>query len=103
MNFLCSPYAIGLLSACPVCPVCDVGVLWPNGWMDQGETWHGGRPRPRPYCVRWGNRGPSSPKEALPPNFWPVSIVARRSPISATAEHLSNKLDYKLHTFYWYL
>jgi len=20
--------------SCPVCPVCDVGVLWPNGWMD---------------------------------------------------------------------
>jgi len=25
-----------------VCPVCDVGVLWPNDWMDQDETWHGG-------------------------------------------------------------
>jgi len=36
-----------------VCAVCDVGVLWPNGWMDQDETWHGGRPRPRPQCVRW--------------------------------------------------
>jgi len=23
-----------------VCPVCDVGVLWPNGLMDQDETWH---------------------------------------------------------------
>ena len=34
-----------------VCPVCGVGVLWPNGWMDQDETWHGGRPRPRPHCV----------------------------------------------------
>jgi len=20
-----------------VCPVCDVGVLWPNGWVDQDE------------------------------------------------------------------
>jgi len=42
--------------SCPVCldPVCDVGVLWPNGWMDQYETWHGSRPRPRPHCVRWG-------------------------------------------------
>jgi len=28
------------------CPVCDVGVLWPNGWMDQDATWHGDRPRP---------------------------------------------------------
>ena len=25
-----------LLDRClSVCPVCDVGVLWPNGWMDQ--------------------------------------------------------------------
>jgi len=32
------------------CPVCDVGVLWPNGWTDQDETWHTGRPRPRPHC-----------------------------------------------------
>jgi len=41
---------------CPFClsvlSVCDVGVLWPNGWIDQDETWHGGRPRPRPHCVR---------------------------------------------------
>jgi len=28
------------------------------------------------------------PKGAQPPNFWPMSIVAKRSPISATAEHL---------------
>ena len=27
-----------------VLSVCNVGVLWPNGWMDQDETWHGGRP-----------------------------------------------------------
>jgi len=39
--------------SCPVCPVCNVGVLWPNGWMDQDETWHVGRPRLRPHCVRW--------------------------------------------------
>jgi len=41
-----------------VCPVCNVGVLWPNGWTDQDETWHAGRPRLWPHCVRWG---PSSP------------------------------------------
>jgi len=29
------------------CPVCNVGVLWPNGW---------------PYCVRWG---PSSPSQKV--------------------------------------
>jgi len=48
-----SRFAIRPLS-CLSCPVCDVGVLWPNGWRDQDETWHGGRPRPRPHCVRWG-------------------------------------------------
>jgi len=31
------------LSVCPVClSVGDVGVLWPNGWMDQNQTWHAG-------------------------------------------------------------
>jgi len=33
------------------CPVYDVGVLWPNGWMDQYATWHAGRARPWPHCV----------------------------------------------------
>jgi len=42
----------------PVLSVCDVGALWPNGWMYQDATWHGGRPWLRPHCVR---RGPSSP------------------------------------------
>jgi len=48
-----------LSDRCLVLSVCDVGVLWPNGWMDQDETWHAGRPQPRPHCVRWG---PSPPK-----------------------------------------
>ena len=53
-----------------VLSVCDVGVLWPNGWMGQDETWNGGRPGSRPYCVRWG---PSSPtqKGHSPPIFAP--------------------------------
>jgi len=98
--------------------------------MDQDATWHEGKPRLRPYCVKCG---PSSPlkggtvhhfsahvcchqtdqdtwNEGRPrpghivldrdpaprpkrgtapaPNFRPMSIVAKRSPISATAEHL---------------
>jgi len=44
----------------PVCPVCDVGVLWPNGCMDKGETWHVGRPLPWPHCVF----SPNSPMPA---------------------------------------
>jgi len=35
-------------------PVCNVGVLLPNGLMDEDETWQAGRPRPWPHCVRWG-------------------------------------------------
>ena len=27
-------------------------LLWPNGWMDQDAIWYGGRPRPKPHCVR---------------------------------------------------
>jgi len=27
-------------------------LLWPNGWIDQDETWHGGRTRPKPHSVR---------------------------------------------------
>jgi len=55
-------YAMGPLRvlSCPVLSVCDVGVLCPNGWMDQDATWYGGRPRSGTHCVRWG---PSSPKE----------------------------------------
>ena len=60
---------------CPVCPVClfvclsvcNVGVLWPNGWTDQDETWHAGTPWPWPHCVRWGPSSPS-PKGAQPPS-----------------------------------
>jgi len=53
---VCKMVRLMLSDHCPVClscPVCNVGVLWPNGWMDQDETWHGGRPWPRPHCVRW--------------------------------------------------
>ena len=50
-------YGTVVLSVCPVLS-CDVGVLWPNGRTDQDKTWHAGKPRPWPYCIRWG---PSSP------------------------------------------
>jgi len=53
---------------CPVCPVCDIGVLWPNGWMDEDETWHAGRHRPWPDYVTWGPSSPS-PKMEQSPQF----------------------------------
>ena len=69
-----SPYAIGPLSVClSVLSVCNVGVLWPNSWMDQDETWHAGRPRPWPHCVRRGRSSPS-PKGHSPPIFGPYLL-----------------------------
>jgi len=68
--------------ALSVLSVCNVGVLWPNGWMDQDETWHGGRPRPRTHCSP--ERGTAAPSLF----FQPMSIVVIRSPIWATTEHL---------------
>jgi len=64
------------LSVLSFLSVCDVGVLWPNGWMDEDETWHAGRPRPWPHCVRWV---PSSPpqKGVGAPNFRPMCVVAK--------------------------
>ena len=105
---------------------------WPNGLTDQDETWHAGRPRPWPHCVRWRTSSPSPKRgtalnfgsisvgsktagciiqdatrygsrrrprphcwDPAPPkmgeqqpllNCWPMSIVAKRSPISATAK-----------------
>ena len=59
------------LSVClsyPVLSVCNFGVLWPNGWMDQDETCLAGRPRPWPHRVRWGPRSPP-PKGAQPPQL----------------------------------
>jgi len=40
---------------------------------DQDATWHGGRPRPKPHCLRWG---PScySPKGTQPPIFGPCQL-----------------------------
>jgi len=59
-----------------VYPVC-LSVLWPYGWMHEDGTWYGGRPWPRPHCIRWGPRFP--PKWSQPPpqvahlsNCWAV-------------------------------
>jgi len=47
-------------------------LLWPNGWMDQDSTWHGGRP----HCVRWGPGSPPPKEKHSIPQFsahvlWP--------------------------------
>jgi len=56
------------LSCVSCLSVCGVGVLWPNGWMDQYETWHAGRTGSLPHCVRWEPRRPS-PKRGRSPQF----------------------------------
>ena len=54
-------------------PILGPCLLWPYDWMDQDITWYGGRPWPRPYCIRWG---PSSPTKGAqqPPLFGPCHL-----------------------------
>jgi len=100
-------------------PIFGPYLLWPNGWISQGATWYGGRPRPRRHCVRWG---PSSPlKEAEPPVFgscllWPNAWMdedatwygsrprprphcARRRPSSPTAKGAQQSLLFSAHVY----
>jgi len=64
-------------------PIFGPRLLWPNGWMDQGAIWYEGLGPGR--IVLHGDPTPSL-KMGTAPNFRPVSIVAKRSPISATGE-----------------
>jgi len=61
----------------PALYVCNVGVLWQNGWMYQDKTSHSGRPQPRPHCIRWGPSTPP-PKRGTTLNVQPISIAAKR-------------------------
>ena len=70
-----------------VLSVCNVGVLWPNGSLDQAVTWYGGRPQSRPHCVRWGPSSPFPLKGAQQPPLLAHFALAR-SLTSATAELL---------------
>jgi len=67
-----------------------------NGWTDQDATWYRDRPRPRRHYIRWVPSSRTVLISLLPQKmghsppyfstFQPMSIVAKRSPISATAE-----------------
>jgi len=48
-------------------PIFGPCLLYPNCWMDQGGTWHGGGPCSRPHCARWGHSSP--PQKGQPPNL----------------------------------
>ena len=63
--------------------VCNVGVLWPNDWMDQDETRHAGRLGPG-HIVLDGDHAPRPPKGhslqifgpyLLWPNGWLVKML----------------------------
>jgi len=66
-------------------PQFSAHVCCANGWVDQDAIWYGGRPRPRRHSVRWGS---SCPQRGTDPSFQLMSVVAKLSPISATAELL---------------
>jgi len=51
--------------SCPALSVCNVGVLWPNGWTDQDETWRAYRPRPS-HIMLDGDPGTPPPKRHTP-------------------------------------
>ena len=46
-------------------PLSCPRLLWPNGWMDQDETWHAGSVRPWPHCSD-GDPAPPLPKGHSP-------------------------------------
>jgi len=50
-------------------PIFGLCPLWPNGWMDQDDTWYRGKPRHRQRCVRWGR---SSPLKGTQPHQFSV-------------------------------
>jgi len=58
--------------------------------MDQDATWYGGRAvgLGQGDFVSHGDPAPPTQKGGTVPNIRPMSIVAKRSPISATAELL---------------
>jgi len=60
-------------------------LLWPNRWMDQDDTWHGGGPQSR-HIVLDGDPAPPTQKGGRGPNFRPISIVAK--PLDASTCHL---------------
>ena len=87
-------FALSYFGPFSVLSVCDVGLLWPNGWMDQDATWYGGRGLGPGHIVTWRvGVGDGVPlihirKGAQQPPHVSVYFALARSPISAAAELL---------------
>jgi len=71
------------------CPIFGPCLLWPNCWMDQGGTCHGGGHWSRPHCARWGHSSLPQKRDRAPPHFWPMSIVAKQ--LDGLRRHLVRK------------
>jgi len=75
---LCYRTVVLSVLSCPVClSVCNVGVLWPNGWMHQDATWHEGSSQPMRHCVRWGPSSPRPKRGHSSPSLCGPCIVAK--------------------------
>ena len=59
----------------PLSPIFGPCLLRPNGCMDQDATLYGGRPRGLRDIVLDGDR---ARRGSWVPNFWPMSVVAKR-------------------------
>ena len=62
---VCKTVRLMLSDHCPLLSVCNVGVLWPNGWTDQDETWHAGG-LGSGHIVLDGDPGPPPPEGHSP-------------------------------------
>ena len=54
-------------------PVCNIGILWPNGWIDQDATWYGRRPQPS-HIVLDGSQLPPRKGHSSPTFFGPCLL-----------------------------
>jgi len=95
-----------------VCPVCNVGVLWPNGWMDQDATSYEGRPWPRCVMLDGDPAPPTDRGTAAPParvycgqtiahltNSWALVETAVKTEVMYLLTYLSNLLRSRCTTF----
>jgi len=79
-----SRWALAHISS-PVYPACNVGVLWPNGWMVRMPLEMGVDLGPGRIVL---DEDPASPKTkgGTAPNFWPMSVVAKQ--LDGSRRHL---------------
>ena len=68
-------------------PKFSARLLWPNGWMDQGGTWHGVGLSPGDSVLDENPASLPTTGWSSRPNFRPISVVAKR--LDASRCHLA--------------